>query len=111
TQQTVGGVTTTTELYTNPTLKLGITNTLDFEVNIAPYERVTVHDSGTGVTTTAEGVGDLFLKAKWAPIGDDGGSFGFALVPWVKIPTASRSIGNGAVEGGLIAPIQFTLSN
>lgn len=109
TQQSLGGVTTTTELFTNPTLKLGVTNTLDVEVNIAPYERITTRSGG--VTTTAEGVGDLYLRAKWAPIGDDGGSFAFALVPYVKVPTASHSIGNGEVEGGVVAPIQFTLSN
>jgi hypothetical protein len=111
TYDSVGGVTTTTELFTNPTLKLGVTNTLDLEVNIAPYERVTVHDHATGVTRTASGVGDLFLRAKWALAGDDGGSFGLALVPFVKVPTAPLSIGNGAVEGGLVVPIQFTLSN
>ncbi len=111
TQQSLDGVTTATELFTNPTLKLGITNTLDFELNIAPYERVTTHDSATGVTTTAEGVGDLFLRAKWGLIGDDGGNFGFALVPFVKVPTASGGIGNGAVEGGLVVPIQFNLPN
>ena len=109
TQQSLGGVTTTTELFTNPTLKLGVTNTLDVEVNIAPYERITTRSGG--VTTTAEGAGDLYLRAKWAPIGDDGGSFAFALVPYVKVPTASHSIGNGEVEGGVVAPIQFTLSN
>ena len=109
TQQSLGGVTTTTELFTNTTLKLGVTNTLDVEVNIAPYERITTRSGG--VTTTAEGVGDLYLRAKWAPIGDDGGSFAFALVPYVKVPTASHSIGNGEVEGGVVAPIQFTLSN
>ena len=40
TTQTTGGVTTITQLFTNPTLKLGLTNTLDVEVNIVPYEEV-----------------------------------------------------------------------
>jgi hypothetical protein len=111
TQQSVGGVTTDTEFFTNPTLKLGLTNTLDFEVNIAPYERVTVHDAATGLTTRAGGVGDLFLRAKWSLKGDDGGSFGLALVPFVKVPTAPSSIGNGQVEGGLVVPVQFNLPN
>jgi hypothetical protein len=111
TRQNVGGVTTTTELFTNPTLKLGLTNTLDVEVSLAPYERVTVHDAATGLGARAAGVGDLFLRAKWALTGDDGGKFGFALAPYVKVPTAPSSIGNGAVEGGLIAPVQFNLPN
>jgi Putative MetA-pathway of phenol degradation len=109
TDDTAGGVTTTTQLFTNPTLKLGLTNTLDFEVNIVPYEEVTTHVAATGTSTTAAGVGDLFLKAKWNLAGDDGGNFGFALVPYLKVPTASAGVGNGAVEGGVIAPLQFNL--
>jgi hypothetical protein len=109
TTQTTDGVTTTTQLFTNPTLKLGVTNTLDFEVNIAPYEQVTTHDAASGVTTTARGVGDLFLKAKLSLLGDDGGDVGFALVPYIKVPTAPLGVGNGAVEGGILAPIQLAL--
>ena len=109
TTQTTGGVTTITQVFTNPTLKLGITNTLDFEVNIAPYEQVSIHDSVGGVTVAARGAGDLFLKAKWNLVGDDGGSFSAALLPYVKLPTAGRIIGNGAVEGGVLAPMQFNL--
>src|SRR6202041_1470905 len=81
----------------------------DFEVNIAPYERVAVHDAASGVTTTSSGVGDLFLKAKLNLLGDDGGSVGFALVPYVKVPTAPLGVGNGAVEEGILAPIQLQL--
>jgi hypothetical protein len=109
TRQSADGVTVTTELFTNPTLKLGLTNTLDVEVNIAPYEQVTVHDRNVGVTTRAGGIGDLFLRAKWSLMGDDGGAVGLALMPYVKVPTAPRSIGNGEVEGGLIGPVQFNL--
>ena len=109
TQQSGGGVTQTTELFTNPTLKLGVTNTLDLEVNIAPYERVTTHDAAAATTTAAGGVGDLFLRAKWNLKGDDGGAVSVALFPYVKVPTAPRSIGNGAVEGGIIIPVAINL--
>jgi hypothetical protein len=109
TTQTVGGVTTTTQLFTNPTLKLGLTNTLDVEINIVPYETVTTHDKNAGTNVTAGGVGDLFLRAKLNLLGDDGGDVGFAVVPYVKIPTAPTTIGNGEVEGGVIAPIQLNL--
>ena len=33
----------------------------------------------------------------------------FALSPYIKLPTALAGIGNGAVEGGLIAPININL--
>ena len=109
TTQTTDGVTTKTQLFANPTLKLGITNTVDFEVNITPYEEVRIHDSVAGTTVEVWGAGDLFLKAKWNLVGDDGGDFAAAILPYVKVPTAGRVIGNGQVEGGVLAPLQFNL--
>jgi hypothetical protein len=109
TRQSVDGVTTTTELVTNPTLKLGLTNTLDVELNIAPYEQVTTRDANAGTTTRAGGVGDLYLRAKWNLLGDDGGQVGLALDPYVKVPTAPDGVGNGAVEAGMVVPLQFNL--
>jgi len=108
TRQSGGGVSQTTQLFTNPTLKLGLANTLDVEFNIVPYETVTTHVA-SGATTTAAGVGDLFVRAKWNLIGDDGGAFAFALAPYVKAPTAAAGVGDGAVEGGILAPLQFNL--
>ena len=102
-----GGVTTQTWLYTNPTLKLGLSNTLDVEVNIAPWETITTSDHGA--KTQVSGVGDLYFKAKLALIGDDGGDVAIALAPYIKVPIARPGIGNGAVEGGLIAPLIFNL--
>ncbi|HXQ16902.1 MAG TPA: transporter [Caulobacteraceae bacterium] len=107
--QTADGVTTTTQLFTNPTLKLGLTNGLDVEVNVAPYEQVSTHDATAGVTTTLRGVGDLFVKAKLNLLGDDGGNVAVALEPYVKVPTAPLGVGNGAVEEGILAPIQLAL--
>jgi len=107
TLQRVAGVATTTQLFTNPTLKLGVTSALDLEAAITPFEEVSVDDHG--IVTRAEGVGDLYLRAKQALIGDDAGDIGIAISPYIKIPTASRSIGDGAVEEGVVAPIRLSL--
>ncbi len=104
-----GGVNTNTYLFTNPTLKYGLTRTLDVEVNIAPLMEVTTRDRSTGAKTGATGIGDLYLRAKLNLLGDDGGSVGLALEPYVKLPTAGSRLGNGAVETGLIAPISVNL--
>ncbi len=104
-----GGLDTTTWLVTNPTLKLGLTNTLDAEFNIAPYEIVTVRDRATGASSRTTGVGDLFARLKWNLLGDDGGAVAVALSPFLKLPTASHGLGNGVVEGGLIAPVNINL--
>ena len=104
-----GGADTTTALYTNPTLKYGVSDTVDVELNIAPYETIVSRDRATDITTRNEGVGDLYVRVKWALIGAAGGDFGLAFVPYLKAPTASGGVGNGAWEGGLIVPVAFNL--
>jgi hypothetical protein len=55
------------------------------------------------------GFGDITLQAHYNFIGDDGGPVVFALLPYVKLPAATGDLGNGAVEGGLIAPLVINL--
>ena len=38
-------MTVKTYLFTNPTLKLGLTNTIDLELNMAPVETVTTKNA------------------------------------------------------------------
>jgi hypothetical protein len=88
---------------TDPTIKYGLTNTVDVELNVIPVEIVAMDHK----TTT--GVGDTFAKLKWNLLGDDSGDIAVALEPYVKIPTARHTIGNGAVEEGLILPVTANL--
>jgi len=104
-----GGANTTTWLATNPTLKLGLTNTLDAELNIVPLEIVTVRNRATGATSRTSGLGDLYARLKWNLLGDDGGAIGLAISPFVKLPTAKAGIGDGAVETGATALISVNL--
>ena len=101
------GVTVNTYLFTNPTLKLGLTNRVDLELNMAPVETVTTKSALGRQSQT--GVGDLFVRAKVNLVGPEGGDFQAAIIPYVKIPTADPGIGNKAVEGGMIVPISFAL--
>jgi len=100
------GVTTQQWTVVDPTLKLGLTNTLDAELQITPYESLTTRTAST--TTTVSGVGDTFARLKFNLIGDDAGSVALALLPYVKLPTARSALGNGKVEGGLIVPVSFS---
>src|SRR5579871_4347147 len=108
THDTSGGFDTTTWLAPNPTLKLGLTNQLDIELNWAPFVEITTEDRATGRSARAAGVGDVFLRAKLNLVGDDGGDTAVAIEPFVKLPTAGKSVGDGAVEEGVLAPVQFT---
>ena len=107
TRATSGAVTTDTFLYTNPTLKLGLTNRIDLEASMAPFERVTT--KGPSGKQSFEGVGDLYFRAKLNLIGAEGGDVQAAIIPYVKAPTGSPGVGDRAVEGGAIAPISFAL--
>lgn len=100
-----------TLLAPNPTLKVGLTNNVDLEANIAPVVGVRSFDSTSGTFSTIWGNGDLYVRAKVNIWGNDGGSSAMALIPYVKAPTATPGIGNGAVEYGVIAPFAFNLPN
>ena len=95
-----------TILYTNPTLKYGLGATTDVEVNLAPYE--TVRTRSQGASDTIGGVGDLYIRLKQR-LTKPSGTLQVALIPYVKAPTARIGIGNGKVEGGVIAPIVYGL--
>jgi hypothetical protein len=109
--QHAAGVTTDIWFITDPTLKYGVAGDLDVEANFAPYVIVRTHDSATGATRIADGTGDLFLRAKWALVGNSGSDFAAVLEPYLKIPTARAGIGNGAVEGGLLVPLSLSLGS
>ena len=44
-------------------------------------------------------------------VGNDGGFFALALIPFVKFPTAQNNLGNGAYEGGVGIPYAFDVPN
>src|SRR5580658_5192703 len=100
------GVTTRDWTVLDPTLKLGLTNTIDAELQITPYESVVTH-SASG-TTSISGFGDTIARLKINVLGDDHGAIAVALLPYVKLPTAQSGLGNGHVEGGLILPVSFS---
>ena len=107
TRQVSGTARTDTLLVPNPTFKLGVTNNADLEVN-APFAGV--HTYGTAVSSsTLWGIGDTYVRSKINLWGNDGGDTAGAVIPYIKAPSASIGIGNGAVEGGLIGPIAFNL--
>src|ERR1700742_2768135 len=86
------GITTDFRVFASTDFKYGVSKTVDLELNIAPYEAASASGQGR-----ASGFGDLTAKVKWAGVGGD---IPVTLAPFLKIPTASGALGNGAVEGG-----------
>jgi outer membrane putative beta-barrel porin/alpha-amylase len=96
----------------NPTFKLGLLDNVDFEVNISFYNSIRATQVSTGNYVLGQGFGDTFTRFKWNLFGNDGNGPALALIPYAKWPTAPiapQGIGNGFIEGGLIAPLAIPL--
>ena len=108
--QRLHGTTTDVYLATNPTFKFGVSKSVDLEANIVPYEIVHTHDK-FGDSSNVEGVGDLYLRVKWNFFNTTDGKLSVSAIPYVKAPTARSGIGNGEVEGGVILPVNYKLTD
>ena len=109
-QTNFGGVTTRLFQAFDPVWKFGLTNWVDFELQYSGYQNLVATNNATGAgVAKGAGFGDIFVKSKINVFGNDGGAAALAVIPYVKIPSGGFPISNGAVEGGLIAPLQIQL--
>ena len=101
------GTTTRDWTVVDPTLKVGVNNTIDAELQITPYKSVTTKTAAREMSLS--GSGDTFGRLKINVVGDDQGTVTMAVLPYVKFPTARSGLGNGKLEGGIILPISFSV--
>jgi len=87
-------------------IKYGLTDRANLEFDINPYVRAT--SQSAGVRESASGFGDLLVRYKQMLTGR-GGPFQIAIFPFVKLPTAKHSLGNGKVEAGLEVPMAYAI--
>lgn len=97
-----------TFLINQANLKLGITNSTDFQIIFQMFGSKNDIDQATGIKTTESGVGDLTLRVKQNLLGNNGGRFSIAILPYLKIPTSHFEQDN-RYEGGLVVPMQLKL--
>jgi hypothetical protein len=100
-----GDETTTIWLILNPTLKYGLTDNLDVEANMTALEILRTQDT-PGTSATLIGVSDLYLRVKYEFINLPK-VVQAAIIPYLKAPTGRAGIGDGAVDGGLLLPINY----
>ena len=86
-------------------IKYGLTDHLHVEIDLTPYVRLT--SRAPGARDRAGGFGDTIVALKQELGGS--GPLSAALYPFIKIPTANRSIGNGKIEGGFRVPLGLAL--
>jgi hypothetical protein len=76
--------------------KVGLTDSSDLQVILPFYQKARMG---------GEGFGDMEVRLKQNLWGNDEGRTALGLMPFVRIPTANGSLGNGEWEGGLIVPL------
>lgn len=98
---------TNTFLINQMNLKIGITGSTAVQIGFQTYGRQSEKVLETNEKTTTDGHGDLTFRIKQNLIGNDGGNFALALLPYVKFPTSKYE--DSRFEGGLIVPMQYQL--
>ena len=127
-----GNAATRSITYGAPIFKLGVSNDIDVEVGLSFFtdlrqsggdgmpaagvggpSNVPPAVQGTGgsgaPSTRARGFGDTFVGLKYNLFGNDGGDTSFAVLPFIKIPTAAPGLGNDRVEFTVNAPYTIAL--
>lgn len=90
-------------------LKVGLCNTVDFQLVVETWNEVRTDERGARQITHQSGFGDLSARLKINLWGNDGGKTAFGLMPFVKIPTNQDHLGNNGTEGGIILPLAIEL--
>ncbi len=93
----------------NTNFKVGLLNNVDLQLVVPAFTHMRFEDRAGDFAEESSGFGDMIARLKINLWGNDGGKTAFALMPFVKFPTAQDDLGNGAFEGGLIVPLAIAL--
>jgi opacity protein-like surface antigen len=83
--------------------KLGLSANSDLQIGFTPLAWLTIKSGGE--RDRISGVGDVVVRYK-RRLTNDGARVQVGVIPFVKLPTASR-LGNGTLEGGLAVPVSI----
>lgn len=99
---------TNTLLINQANLKIGITGSMAIQIGFQSFGREKEKDLGSGDVKKSYGIGDVTFRIKQNLLGNNGGNFALAVLPYVKFPS-SKFDTQSRFEGGLIVPMQFKL--
>ena len=90
-------------------LKVGLLNNLDFQLVFTPYRWEETNNLDERTVERKSGFDGITPRFKLNLVGNDGGLFALALIPFVKVPFSERHLDNGFVEGGVGVPYAFDI--
>ena len=92
-------------VFNHANMKLGITNTTDFQVVI---ESIVQNTTVNNISSGSSGFGDITLRVKQNLWGNNGGKTALAMMPYVNLPSSKFSESN--IEGGIVFPLAVELN-
>ena len=90
-------------------IKVGLLNSLDFQLVYTSYQWEETDNRDTGITERKSGFDGITPRLKVNLVGNDGGFFALALIPFVALPLSSGQLRKSSVEGGLGIPYAFDI--
>lgn len=99
---------TSTVLINHGNLKIGITGSTAIQIGFETYGIQKQRDLFSGSMQTSSGFGDINFRIKQNLIGNDGGNFVLAVLPYIKFPTSGYD-DESRFEGGLIVPMLYKM--
>ena len=90
-------------------LKVGLLNNLDFQLVYTSYQWEETDNRDTRTIEREAGFEGITPRLKVNLVGNDGGFFALALIPFVTLPLSSGNVRKGSVEGGLGIPYAFDI--
>ena len=103
------GAVSDTTLYGDLAFRLGLTGTGEAQLAFSPYVESRQKDASGSSRVT--GYSDLTLAWRQSLMNPDGSGTSISIQPFVSAPVGKSGIGAGAWQGGVLAPMSFTLPN
>lgn len=91
-------------------IKIGLLNSTSIQFGFQSYVVETRKELTNGDVDKTKGIGDINIRIKQNIIGNDGGNFALAILPFVKFPTATYTE-DSRYEGGVIIPMHYKLTD
>lgn len=90
-------------------VRIGISNSVEAVVGWQVYSESKTRAAGT--RTTASGIGDAMVGAKFNLSNPDGSGFSAAIQPFVTLPVGGKQVSAGDWGAGLVIPVSYDLAS
>ncbi|MDO7841984.1 transporter [Sphingomonas immobilis] len=102
---------TDTFLIGDTKLRVGLTDSIEAQIDWTPLGVVRARDKASGAVDTATRTGDVELAVKANLLHPDGKGLSIAVLPFVTVPVGRAPVGAGDWGAGLVLPVTYDVSD